>query len=221
MWFPAGTEWWLIRSTFEGVIQRLETFGKPTPESAPRFDQVLTIVGDSKSNGLRRLPSLYLGGVQVFTARDPNEVFEQTPPWVERMLRAKEVPTYMLNAFRLGDKLGLYGMDLCNRTKLRLSLARQGLEFANDPLVEHLGDGRFSCDDWGEFRPQVVLVPGEDSADPRKVLRISGAPFMFTMTTYKMGPTTPSELKRLNDLVPNLVALASKDAVAIAEEIER
>lgn len=191
---------------------------RPTPSSAPRREAVFSLHGGSVTGKLRRLPSAFFGTGEVFIDRDLEVVREQFRYTIDSALRADKQPTYMLQAFRVGSRIGLYARDICNRTPFRSRLARFGAEFSSDAFVRFHPDGSFSCRDWGAIFPLMAVIPGE-AEDPQEVISAGAAALLIALANLRFGAITPIELGLLRRTCFSMRGFAAADAAALVGAI--
>ena len=196
--------------------------GSPAAADSPRYEGIFNLVANvddrDQRKGPRRLPTLYFGKAPVFVDRSVDVVAEKLVRVAEIATVAWRQPTYLLQPCALGNRVGLYGRDLLNRSSYRSKLRRLGVEFPDDPFVTFSDDGRFKCRDWGSLEPSFVIARGSDE-DPDKVLEATDALLAFRLATYRMGPINPSELKRLVGVCNGLESAAARNPEAVVAKL--
>lgn len=200
------------------MLGGIESVGVETPADAPTFPGVFTVVGDDGSARVRRLPGFYFGRAQLFAHRDRDVVVDALRRMVAGAVASRTRPTYLLHACEIDGRVGLYGRDPFNRAPFRAGLQRAGMNFAPDSFVTFSDTGGFHSSDWGHFTPDFVILGGW-GADESEVVVSEGAMLLFTLTTFRLGPPTPSELHALAGLIGSIRAVASQRADVLVHDI--
>ena len=167
----------------------------------------------------RKLPALYMGSSPVFADRSIEAVRERLNRLIESVVRSHSRPTYCFHPMRFDNRFGLYGRDLYNRSVYRKRLERLGVTFSSDPYPRLTGDGTFECDDWGEIKPDAVVLAADDLDNPRRVVRTEGALLAFSFLTMRFGPVDPSEVRLITSLSKKVSAVSAPDPAAVMSHL--
>lgn len=157
-----GDEWVEIRSTAPGSLDSAPLALRAPGRKATTHEGVLSLVvpepGTTRPAKGRRLPTLYLGRAPIFAQRELDTLEKDLVLTLQAILESRKQPIYWLHACRIDGHTCLYGGDSYNRSANRRKLARSGMEFSCDPYVRLTERGTFSCSDWGELIPSVVIL---------------------------------------------------------------
>lgn len=198
-----------FRSTVSGFLGDVRGLqDEPEGEYQPG---VVSLVTAQSEGRVRRLPTLYVSTISVFSHRDL-AVMRQAAQHFLRVLAGEGTDaTYRLSALRYRDATVLYGRDFFNRSPFRLRLERLGFEFAFDPYVSLRSDGLFECEGWEPFAASYVVLEGEPEAD--EVAFTSPGELAFVLGTYyRVG-----ELLSKDDLSALARATSGAKGVTVAE----
>jgi hypothetical protein len=213
-----GKLWIELRSTAPNVLEDFEGFVPEPPADAEKEEGLFSIVIKDQSTKVRQLPSLYFGSSLISSEREVERLQRDLGKILGFVRNAENVPTFMMQACKYDNRIGLYSRDLCRRTSLRVRLQRLGLAFSNDPWVTLTPEGNFQTTDWGRFRPEFQIAfsaKGED--DPLE--EVKGARVSFLMATYRLGLIPATELHHLVNLVTSIRTFAGGDAQALTKAI--
>ena len=182
---------------------------------------MLSIVTDQAGGRTRRLPTLYVDTVSVFSHRELDVINEATKHFIHVLSGTSAAATYRLNAIRVEGRWGLYGRDFFNRSPFRLRLQRLGYEFALDPYVKLRGDGLFECADWDPFPATFVVLSGEPEEADSSV--VSPGALAFTLSSeYRVGDLlSKNELSTLARAISGTLGLRAADPQALTRALDR
>jgi hypothetical protein len=206
-----------VRSTAMGVLGDLDLpYGEPDPERS--YPEIFSLVIDRNEGRVRALPSFYFGSARVYADRDLARVTGRLITTFNDVVRAPHVPTFQMNACRVGDRYGLYLGDFFNRSVARIRLRRQGMEFAETPFVRLRDDDEFECDDWGSLRPSFLALTGKTD-EPTELVRPARGYLLLSFASLRLGPIPRSELARLAAIIRDLDAVGAGDAATLVAEL--
>ena len=179
---------------------------------------MFSLVVDDSRNRRRRLPSLYIGSIQVFASRELATLLERLQHVLDSTIAAQDETILVLEACRLGDRIGLYARDFCNREHFRRKLVRAGIEFSGDPYLRLLPTGQFWFPGWGEFRPSFVIL-NRELEEPTEVSIEDGAYVWWTLAAHRVGRNTPQDLTSLRAALSDAVAIGSGNAQSLVNHL--
>jgi hypothetical protein len=185
------------------------------PEGSIHREGGFSIVADTATGRVKKLPSLYVNTTQLFASRDPSAVHRKLLRTVNAFMSSAERSVYMLTACEIEGRRGLFGSDFFNRSVYRQKLKRQGMTFSDDPFVEFHEDGTFDSEDRDRFRPEFLALPRR-SDNPAGVIRTSGALLVHRLAFYRIADVEAEELSRLVSLASTLEAMMATDPLDLA-----
>jgi hypothetical protein len=213
----AEGDWFEVRSTAMGVLGDLDLpYGEPDPDRS--YPEILSLVIDRSEGRVRELPAFFFGTARVYSDRDLDKVTSRLVTTYKDVVRAPHVPTFQINACRVGERYGLYLGDFFNRSAARIRLRRQGMEFAESPFVRFQEDESFECDDWGAFRPSFLALTGK-SDEPTELVRPSRGYLLLSFASLRLGDTSQPEVARLANVLRGLDAVGAADAATLVAEL--
>lgn len=200
-----------------GVLGDLDLpYGEPDPERS--YPEIFSLVIDRSGARVRELPTFYFGTARVYSDRDLAKVTQRLVRTYHDVLGAPHVPTFQINACRVGDRYGLYLGDFFNRSAARVRLRRQGMEFAESPFVRFNDDDTFECDDWGSFRLSFLALTGRTDA-PTELVRPSRGYLLLSFASLRLGDTRQPELARLATVIRGVDAVGAADPATLVGEL--
>ncbi len=217
----AGPEWIEVRANDPAILESASwPKEKPTTE-APVHEGVLSVVvrppnGETRA---RRLPSLYLGTAAIFADRELARVHQELSKCVDAITLSTSRPTYFIDPCEIGGRRGLYARDVHSRSAYRRRLMRQGMRFGDDRFPRFNDDGRFECDDWGEFDPSFVLMDLEPD-DPQEIGTMSAGLMAFLLATHRFGRPSSEELSLLIAFCKRAEAVSASDPSTVAGHLD-
>jgi hypothetical protein len=213
----AEGDWFEVRSTATGILGDLALpFGEPDPERT--YPEVFSLVVDRGEGRVRELPTFFFGMARVYADRNLDKVTQRLVTTYHDVSRAPRVPTFQINACRVGDRYGLYLGDFFNRSAARVRLRRQGMEFADTPFVRFNDDDTFECEDWGSFPISFLALTGKTDA-PTELVRPSRGYLLLSFASLRLGDTRRPELARLANVIRGLDAVGAADAATLVAEL--
>ena len=190
---------------------------------ATKLEGVLSLVvpepGTTRPAKGRRLPTLYLGKAPIFAQRELSALERDLELTLQAILESRTQPIYWLQACRIDGHTCLYGGDGYNRSAYRRKLARLGMEFAEEPYVRLTERGTFSCSDWGELDPSVIILK-VSGGKPKAIVETSGAILLGLLSQARLGALGATELSRLNRACSAVTGTSAGDAGALVEHIK-
>lgn len=175
------------------------------------------MVVDEGRGRTRRLPSLFVNDVQVYSDRDLGRVRAHLVHAVDAFVHSGQRATYMLTACEIGGRPGLYGSTFFNRATARRDLARLGMTFSDDPFTFFGADGTFAARDRAPFRPEFVTLPLEPEGE--RVTRWSAGAALHRAAYYRIADIGQEEIARLAAVVAACPVLSARSARDLAEAI--
>ncbi|HZJ03601.1 MAG TPA: hypothetical protein VFE20_08035 [Thermoleophilia bacterium] len=218
-----GDEWVEIRSTAAGSLDSAPLELRAPGRKATKHEGVLSLVvpesGTSRPAKGRRLPTLYLGRAPIFAQRELSALERDLELTLQAILESRTQPIYWLQACRIDGHTCLYGGDAFNRSAYRRKLARLGMEFAEEPYVRLTERGTFSCSDWGELTPGIVITKAS-GGEPEEIMETSGAILLGLLSLARLGALGTAELSHLVRACAGVTGTAAGDAGALLEHIK-
>ena len=218
-----GDEWVEIRSTAAGSLDSAPLAPRGPGRKATKHEGVLSLVvpepGTTRPPKGRRLPTLYLGKAPIFAQRELDTLERDLDLTLQAILESRKQPIYWLHACRIDGHTCLYGGDTYNRSAYRRKLARIGMEFSSDPYVRLTGRGTFSCSDWGELTPGVVILK-VSGGEPEEIVETSGAILLGILSQARLGALGTAELRNLVRACTDVTGTGAGDPGALVEHIK-
>jgi hypothetical protein len=213
----AEGDWFEVRSTAMGVLGDLDLpYGEPDPDRS--YPEIFNLVIDRVEGRQRAIPAFFFGAARVYADRDLSKVTDRLVTTYHDVIRAPHVPTFQINACRVGERYGLYLGNFYNRSVARMRLKREGMEFAESPFVRFNDDDSFECDDWGAFPLSFLALTG-DNENPTELVRPARGYLLLSFASLRLGPMPQAEFPRLANLIRNVKAVGAVDAATLVREL--